>query len=87
MKTTFILNGEKRTFNFEPNETLADSLRDIAGMKSVKIGCNRGDCGTCTIIMNGDAVKSCLILASEAEGLQRAFSIENRDKAALTSRG
>ncbi len=68
MKTTFILNGEKRTFNFEPNETLADSLRDVAGMKSVKVGCNRGDCGTCTIIMNGNAVKSCMILATEAEG-------------------
>ncbi|MCK5882411.1 MAG: (2Fe-2S)-binding protein [Bacteriovoracaceae bacterium] len=70
MKTTFILNGEKRILNFEPNVTLADSLRDVAGMKSVKIGCNRGDCGTCTIIMNGNAVKSCLILSSEAEGAE-----------------
>ncbi len=68
MKTTFILNGEKRTFDFAPNETLADALRTKAGMKSVKVGCNRGDCGTCTIIMNGDAIKSCMVLASEAEG-------------------
>lgn len=68
MKTTFILNGEKRSFDFSPNETLADALRTKAGMKSVKVGCNRGDCGTCTIIMNGDAVKSCMILASEADG-------------------
>lgn len=68
MKTTFILNGEKRSFDFSPNETLADALRTKAGMKSVKVGCNRGDCGTCTIIMNGDAVKSCMVLATEAEG-------------------
>lgn len=68
MKTTFTLNGEKRTFDFLPNETLADALRTKAGMKSVKVGCNRGDCGTCTIIMNDDAVKSCMILATEAEG-------------------
>lgn len=68
METKFILNGEKRTFDFPSNITLADALRSIAGMKSVKVGCNRGDCGTCTIILNGDAVKSCLILATEAEG-------------------
>lgn len=68
MKVTFKLNGEKRTFDFEPHETLADALRYKASMKSVKVGCNRGDCGTCTIIMDKDAVKSCLILAVEAEG-------------------
>lgn len=68
MKVTFKLNGDRRTFDFEPHETLADALRYKASMKSVKVGCDRGDCGTCTIIVDGDAVKSCLILAVEAEG-------------------
>ncbi len=68
MKTTFVLNGEKRTFNFEPHQTLADALRTISGIKSLKCGCERGDCGSCTIIFNGATVKSCLVLGVEVDG-------------------
>ena len=68
MKTSFVLNGEKRTFDFESHQTLADALRGTCGLKSLKCGCERGDCGSCTIFLNGSTVKSCLVLAVEADG-------------------
>lgn len=67
-EVTFKLNGEMRTFDFEPNLTLADALRDRIGLKSLKCGCERGDCGSCTIWIDGKSIKSCLVLAVEAEG-------------------
>jgi len=69
-KTTinFILNGVRRSVDVEANDVLLDVLRTRLGIKSPKVGCDRGDCGTCTIIMNGRTVRSCLVLAIEAEG-------------------
>ncbi len=72
---TFTLNGEKRTVGIQPNETLLDVLRYKLGITSPKSGCERGDCGTCTIKLNGQLVKSCLILAVEADG-QEVITIE-----------
>ncbi len=72
---TFTLNGEKRTVGVQPNETLLDVLRYKLGITSPKSGCERGDCGTCTIKLNGQIVKSCLILAVEVEG-QEVTTIE-----------
>jgi len=63
---SFTLNGQKRRVTVATNDILADVLRDKLGVKSVKIGCGRGDCGTCTILLNGKTVRSCLILAIEA---------------------
>ena len=62
---TFILNGENRILEVEPWEVLLDVLRDRLGIKSPKIGCDAGDCGTCTIMINNKTVRSCLILAIE----------------------
>lgn len=63
-----ILNHEPRVTWVEPNETLLEVLRDKLGVKSPKCGCERGDCGACTVLMDGKAVRSCLILALEADG-------------------
>ena len=52
----------------EPNRTLADVLRGQLGLTGTKVGCGDGDCGSCTVIMDGKAVNSCLVLAVEAEG-------------------
>jgi carbon-monoxide dehydrogenase small subunit len=52
----------------EPNEVLLDVLRDKLGVKSPKIGCERGDCGACTILLDGRTARSCLILAIETDG-------------------
>lgn len=62
------LNFELRQVRVEPNETLLDVLRDKLGVKSPKCGCERGDCGACTVLLDGKAVRSCLILAIEVDG-------------------
>jgi carbon-monoxide dehydrogenase small subunit len=63
---SFILNGEDRKIHIQPYKTLADVLRYQMGLKSLKCGCERGDCGTCTVWVNDKPVRSCLILGVEA---------------------
>jgi aerobic carbon-monoxide dehydrogenase small subunit len=65
---TLTLNGETRAVDVEPNDILLDVVRDKLGVKSPKYGCGRGDCGSCTVILDGKTVRSCLILAIEADG-------------------
>jgi len=65
---SFKLNGEAVAVSVDPNDVLLDVLRGKLGIKSPKVGCDRGDCGTCTILMNGRTVRSCLALAAEADG-------------------
>ncbi len=62
------LNGMKRQIEVEPTDILLDVLRDRLGVKSPKFGCGRGDCGSCTVFLNGRTVRSCIILAIEADG-------------------
>jgi carbon-monoxide dehydrogenase small subunit len=62
------VNGEEWAIDVEPSDTLLDTLRTRIGVKSPKIGCERGDCGTCTVLYDGRTVRSCLILAAEADG-------------------
>ncbi len=61
------VNGEDWVLDVAPADTLLDVLRERIGIKSPKIGCERGDCGSCTILMDGRTVRSCLILAVEAD--------------------
>jgi carbon-monoxide dehydrogenase small subunit len=70
MKTqiTLKLNGEARRLDVEPNDVLLDALRESLGVKSPKIGCERGDCGACTVLLDGKTVRTCLILAIEVDG-------------------
>jgi aerobic carbon-monoxide dehydrogenase small subunit len=68
VKITLKLNGESRTVDVEPSDILLDVLRDRLGIKSPKIGCERGDCGSCTVLLDGKSVRSCLVLAIEADG-------------------
>lgn len=65
---TLRLNGEVRRVAVAPNETLLDVLRGKLGIKTPKEGCGRGDCGACTVLLDGRAVRSCLILAIEVDG-------------------
>jgi len=63
------VNGVPREFSVDPNQTLLEVLRNELDLTSVKEGCDRiGECGTCTILMDGRPVLSCLILAIEAQG-------------------
>ena len=62
------LNGEFINFLCEPRQSLLEVLRDVLGMTGTKEGCNDGNCGACTIILDGTIVDSCLVLGVEAEG-------------------
>ncbi|WP_028035335.1 (2Fe-2S)-binding protein [Chelativorans sp. J32] len=62
------INGEERELALEPYRSLLDTLRNEGGLTGTKKGCDVGDCGACTIIMNGKPVNSCLVLAVEAAG-------------------
>jgi len=65
---TLNVNGKNYTLKVEPEWTLAWVLREKCLLIGTKIGCNRGECGTCTVIMNGRTVYSCMTLAIEANG-------------------
>jgi aerobic-type carbon monoxide dehydrogenase small subunit (CoxS/CutS family) len=70
MELTLTLNGERRSASVEPSLVLADALRDGFGAVGPKVGCGTGDCGACTVRMDGRIVKSCLKLAVAAEGAE-----------------
>ncbi len=62
------VNDVDRKVQIKDNELLLDVIRDKVGVKSVKAGCWRGECGLCTVLLDGKPVKSCLVLAVEADG-------------------
>lgn len=65
---TLIVNGDPYTVSVDPSQTLNEVLREELNLTGVKLGCGSGDCGACTVLMDGRAVSSCLTLAVEAEG-------------------
>ena len=64
------INGDAEEFVCEAEDTLLDVLRDTLGLTGSKEGCATGDCGACTVALDGRIVCSCLVLAAEAEGRQ-----------------
>jgi aerobic-type carbon monoxide dehydrogenase small subunit (CoxS/CutS family) len=64
------VNGQPRTATVEPRRLLSDLLRHDLGLTGTHVGCEHGVCGACTILWNGQAVRSCLALAGQAEGAQ-----------------
>ena len=72
---TLTVNDETREIAVEPNQTLSDVLRVELGLTGTKQGCGTGDCGSCTVILDGKPVNSCLVLALEANG-GRVLTIE-----------
>ena len=67
-KLTFTLNGEVAEVLAEPSDMLVDILREKMYLTGTKKGCGKGECGACTVIMNGEAVNSCMIPAMKAMG-------------------
>ena len=62
------INGKRRTLAVETRTTLVEAMRDTLGLTGTKIGCNHGQCGACTVLMDGRRVNSCLVLAVAADG-------------------
>ncbi len=63
-----IVNGERRRALVEPRTTLADYLREGCGLTGTHLGCEHGVCGACTVLLDGRAVRSCLLFAVQVEG-------------------
>ncbi|HZQ97234.1 MAG TPA: (2Fe-2S)-binding protein [Chloroflexota bacterium] len=64
------INGEPTDFLCEPRQSLLECLRDVIGLTGTKEGCNDGNCGACSVILNGRLVNSCLVLGVEAQGAE-----------------
>jgi carbon-monoxide dehydrogenase small subunit len=64
----FRVNGEQKELDVNPSKSLLDVLREDLLLTGTKRGCDSGECGACTVIMNNKAVNSCLVLATELEG-------------------
>lgn len=64
----FTLNGFVQTVRVKPSDKLLDIIRDSFGLTSVKYGCGKGECGACTVLLDGKTIRSCLTFAVEADG-------------------
>jgi carbon-monoxide dehydrogenase small subunit len=62
------VNGRKHAIRVEPRRTLADAIRDECGQTGTHLGCEHGICGTCTVLLDGEPVRSCLMFAVQAQG-------------------
>jgi carbon-monoxide dehydrogenase small subunit len=82
-RITLKLNHEIRNVDVSASDILIDVLREKLGVKSPKIGCERGDCGACTVLLDGKTVRSCLILAIEADG-HEIMTVEGLTRESLT---
>ena len=72
---TTTVNGEETEFLCEPRQTLLEVLRDDLDLTGTKEGCSNGNCGACSVLLNGQVVDSCLVMAVEMEG-QEVTTIE-----------
>ncbi|KJR45084.1 Xanthine dehydrogenase iron-sulfur subunit [Desulfosporosinus sp. I2] len=75
MQIEFKVNGKEHTMHIQSTMRLVDLLREELGLTGTKEGCGAGECGSCTVLMNGKAVNSCLVLAPQING-QEIITIE-----------
>jgi len=76
---TLTINGKPVTASVRPDETLVELLRDDLEMTGTKVSCNIGECGACTVIMDGKAVKSCIVPAAQCDG-KKIITIEGLEQ-------
>jgi aerobic carbon-monoxide dehydrogenase small subunit len=65
---TLIINGQPYTLQLEPRRTLLDAIREECGLTGTHMGCEHGVCGACTVLLDGDPVRACLMFAVQAQG-------------------
>jgi carbon-monoxide dehydrogenase small subunit len=76
MEMTFSINDKVYSLDLEPNVTLLEIIREYAGLKGTKKGCGEGECGACTVILDGKPVNSCIVLAGQLEN-RSVYTIES----------
>lgn len=79
MKLTAVINGTPVEKEVDGSKRLIDFLRDDLGLTGTKEGCSEGECGACTVILNGEAVPSCLVLAGQIQGGE-VLTVEGLEK-------
>ncbi len=70
IEVTLTVNGVEHRIHVEPRKTLVDAIRDDCGQTGTHIGCEHGVCGACTILIDGEPIRSCLMFAVQAQGRQ-----------------
>jgi len=70
VEVRMVVNGQARAAAVEPRLTLADFLRERCGLTGTHLGCEHGVCGACTVLLDGDAVRACLVFAVQADGAE-----------------
>jgi carbon-monoxide dehydrogenase small subunit len=70
MRVLLTVNGEPSVLELEPRQLLSETLRDNLGLTGTHLGCEHGVCGSCTVLLDGDPVRSCLTLAVQAQGAE-----------------
>jgi aerobic-type carbon monoxide dehydrogenase small subunit (CoxS/CutS family) len=68
MNVSITVNGEPATRDIEPRQLLVHFIRDDVGLKGTNVGCDTSSCGACTVLLDGESVKSCTVLAVQADG-------------------
>ena len=79
LQLKFNLNGNEVSTKIQPNLLLVDLLRDVLNLKGTKVGCREGECGVCTVLVNGEPVNSCILPAMKVSG-QSVTTIEGLSK-------
>jgi aerobic-type carbon monoxide dehydrogenase small subunit (CoxS/CutS family) len=79
MKLEFLLNGSPLSLDIDPGLRLLDVLRDVLDLTGTKEGCGEGECGACTVLLDGLAVDSCLVMAMQVDGC-RVFTVEGLER-------
>ena len=82
-RISFTVNGEARVVNCAPSMRLSEVLREALALRATKVGCNAGDCGACTVLLDGDPVCACLVPAGQVAGraVETAESLAGEDRA------
>jgi carbon-monoxide dehydrogenase small subunit len=95
LDVTLLINGRSYLLRLEPRRTLLDAIRDGCGLTGTHMGCEHGVCGACTVLVDGDPVRACLMFAVQAqgsairtvEGLARGEELHPLQRALMTHHG
>ena len=69
MEVSIEINGVEQTHDVEPRMLLVQYIREVAGLTGTNIGCDTSSCGACTVLLNGESIKSCTVLAAQVKGM------------------